>query len=550
LSADLLVGAPPRRRGAPGDAVVVAYAGRRALRSAVVWGYVFGVTVASSAYTYDRIYRTPAERERLAATFGANHAAAALFGPAPKLATVAGFTAFKVSMTLSVVGAVWGLLTGTRLLRGDEDAGRWELLVSGATTRGRAVASVVCGLGVAAAALWAITAVIAAVVGRLHAVRFSVAASLYLALALVASAVMFLAVGAVASQLAPTRRRAAGVAAAALGVSYGLRMVGDAGVGAHWLVWVSPLGWVEELRPLTDPRPLALVPVAVFTGALVLLAVALAARRDLGASTFAARTRRTPHLRLLTGPGALTLRLTGPSVLSWVVGTSLAGLLMGVVAKAAGSTITGSSVEQVFTRLGSPGTGAATFLGVGFTILGMVLAFEAGAQVAAARGEEAEGRLSHLLVAAVTRRRWLAARLGTATLAVVASGLAAGLLIRAGTAAQGGGPSLPALLAAGVNAAAPAVFLVGVGALGLGVRPRVAVAGLYVVLGWSALVELVGGFLATNRWLLDTSLFHQVAAAPAVAPVWRTDAVLCALGLLGMVAGAASFARRDLAQDA
>ncbi len=40
-------------------------------------------------------------------------------------------------MFLMVLGAVWGLLTATRLLRGEEDAGRWELLLAGQTTRER-----------------------------------------------------------------------------------------------------------------------------------------------------------------------------------------------------------------------------------------------------------------------------------------------------------------------------------------------------------------------------------------------------------------------------
>ena len=70
---------------------------------------------------------------------------------------------------------------------------------------------------------------------------------------------MFLAVGAFTSQLAGTRRQAASYAASFLGVSYAVRMIADAGVGLHALIWVSPLGWVEELRPLTAPHPLALL---------------------------------------------------------------------------------------------------------------------------------------------------------------------------------------------------------------------------------------------------------------------------------------------------
>ena len=44
-------------------------------------------------------------------------------------------------MILSVIGGVWALLTATRLLRGEEEEGRWELLLTGQTTRLRAAAS-------------------------------------------------------------------------------------------------------------------------------------------------------------------------------------------------------------------------------------------------------------------------------------------------------------------------------------------------------------------------------------------------------------------------
>ena len=513
----------------------------------MLWGYVFGVTVASSAYTYDRIYPTAADRASLARTFGANHAAAALFGPAPRLDTVAGFTAFKASMTLMVVGAAWGLLTGTRLLRGDEDAGRWEILLGGATTRRGAVAQVLAGLGAAALALWAVTGLLTAVVGRLASVRFDVSASLYLALALVATAVMFLAVGAVTSQLAATRRQAAGYAAAVLGASYGLRMVGDAGTGAHWLVWVSPLGWVEELRPLTGPRPWALLPIGAFSAAVALAAVWLGGRRDLGSSTFPGRSSRPARLALLSGPTAFTLRLSGPPALWWAGGTVATGLLMGAVAKSAGATMAGSSVQQVFSRLGARGSGTATFLAVAFSILAMVVAFEAASLVGAARAEEAEGRLDHLVSGAVRRARWFLGRFAVAGAALAASAVTAGVAVWVGTASQGPGPGAGTAVAAGVNAAVPAVFLLGVGALGLGLRPRLATAGVYVVLGWSALVELLGGFFSQSRWLLDTSVFHQLAGAPSVAPAWGTDAVVAGLGLAALAVGCACFVRRDLA---
>jgi ABC-2 type transport system permease protein len=59
---------------------------------------------------------------------------------------VAGYTAYHVIGVLGIIGAVWGLLAATRLLRGEEEAGRWELLLAGRTTRRRAAAAAIAGL--------------------------------------------------------------------------------------------------------------------------------------------------------------------------------------------------------------------------------------------------------------------------------------------------------------------------------------------------------------------------------------------------------------------
>ena len=126
--------------------VVAWLTARKSVRSGVIWGYIFGIAIASSAVSYTRIYKTPAQRDALAAAYGSNKATSALFGPAPQLQTVAGFTVFKISMTLMILGAVWGLLTSTRLLRGEEDNGRWELLLAGQTTRRGAAVQALGGL--------------------------------------------------------------------------------------------------------------------------------------------------------------------------------------------------------------------------------------------------------------------------------------------------------------------------------------------------------------------------------------------------------------------
>lgn len=536
----------PARATRSASPVILGHTARAAVRSAVLWGYVFGVAVVSSAWSYSSLYKTPAQRHQLAVTFGHNQATVALFGPAPDLQTVGGFTVFKVSMTLMIVGGVWGLLTGSRLMRGEEDAGRWDLLLLGPSTRRGATAQALGGLAAATAVLWLLTALITAVGGLSARVGVGFGAALFLALALVSSAAMFLAVAAVTSQLAPTRRQAAGYGALVLGLSYALRMIGDAGVGLHALTWLSPLGWVEQLAPLTGDHPAPLALIAGFTALAAGTAVYLAGQRDVGAGLLPDRPPRRARLRLLASPFGLGVRLIRGTAAAWITALVVFGLLFGLVAKGAGETLSGSSVQQVFDKLGATGGGLDAYLGVVFLMVAVLLGFAAAGQVTAARTEEAEGRLDHLLVRPVSRVGWLGGRLVLTVALVGVGGVTAGFCVWLGAQTQHATAGIGTLVAAGANAATPAVFLLGVGALLIGCWPRVATPGVYVVLGWSLLVTLIGGIGATSHWVLDTSVFHHVTSAPAVPPDWGADAVTAAIGVAAAVVGAFAFRRRDL----
>jgi ABC-2 type transport system permease protein len=102
------------------------------------------------------------------------------------------------------------------------------------------------------------------------------------------------------------------------------------------------------------------------------------------------------------------------------------------------------------------------------------------------------------------------------------------------------------LLAAGLNATAPALFVLGVGALVLGVRPRLASAVAYGIVAWSFLVNLVGSVIKGQDWIRDSSLFAHIKLAPSVNPDWGSVAIMVLLGVGAAVVGALAFARRDI----
>jgi ABC-2 type transport system permease protein len=536
--------APVRAAGSP-RTVVAAFNTRKAVRSGVLWGSIFGIAIASSEVSYVKLYKTAVQRQALAATYGTSKAASALFGPAPQLQTVSGFTVFKISMTLMVLGAVWGLLTSTRLLRGEEDSGRWDLLLCGQTTRRGATAQVIVGLGVGLGTLWAVTAIITVLSGLQSSVRISAGASLYFSLTMVATAAMFLAVGALTSQLAATRRQAASFAAVFLGISYGIRLIADAGVGLHGLIWASPLGWVEELSPLTAPQPLAFLPIAAFTVAVGSLAVHLAGRRDVGASIVADRDRGGVHLGLLYGPSGLAIRLLRARVTGWWVAIGLSAFLYGFIAKSTGATVSGS-VKEVLSKLGANGNGAAAVFGLCFLLEAILIGFVAAGQVTAVRSEESDGTLDNFLVRPVSRSTWLGGRLLVALVVLVLSGIFAGVLGWLGAASQHTGLSFTSLLEAGINLVPPAIVILGIGVLTFGIRPRATSIVVYTVLGWSLLIVIVGGFGTVGHWVLDTSVFHHMASAPGVPPNWEANGIMTAVGVAAALVGGLAVRRRDL----
>ncbi|MCA1842082.1 MAG: hypothetical protein LC792_02620, partial [Actinobacteria bacterium] len=368
------------------------------------------------------VSREPSLEELFLAHYGA------VEGEASADDTVAGYTAYKTLFTLIVLGAIWGLLLSTRLLRGEEDAGRWELLLAGRTTRAGATRQVVAALGAGLFALWLPTAVLAAAGGRSSTVGIGVGASVFFATAAVAAAAMFMAVGVLASQLVATRRGANLLGAGLLAGSYLIRMAADSDPTIGWLRWASPIGWIEELRPLTGSHWPAFLPVVALIAGAVISAVRIAERRDLGSSVFAERATPEPHTGLLGSPSGLTLRLTWPQIATWTGALATTGLVLGLVTQSAGDSLQGSpTLERVITRLGATGRGAVTYLGFTFVAAGLGL--------------------------------------------VVGASLLTGIAAWVGAATQHAAVGFFDLAEAGLNVPPPAVFVLGIGALVYGLWP-------------------------------------------------------------------------------
>jgi ABC-2 type transport system permease protein len=532
---------------------VARFVGVRAVRLGAIAGVALGIYVYATAAGFRLIAPTTAQRVEVLNNLAASTGLKVLLGQAARITSAAGFIDWRVTGVAAIVGPVCWLIVATRTLRGEEASGRWELVLAGQTTPGRATSSALAGLGAGLLAMYLAVALLTIWSGASPGVHVGAGRALLFGLAVIAPAAEFLAIGAVASQVMPTRARAAALAAGTFGAAFLLRAAGDAAGSAHFLAYVSPLGWVEQLHILGRPQPLWLVPIGGLIAAGVWLTLFLATRRDLGASLVADTDAAEPRLALLGSPMGIAVRLSWQAAMRWLAAVIVAGVLYGALARSAGQAFaTSGRLRRLSGDLahaaapGLVGTGARVYASIIFLLLATLLMAFAASAVGKLREDEAEGYLDNLVVRVVSRQCWLAGRAALMLAVIVKAALLGAIAFWVAAAAEHTGLSLGQLAQAGLNSAAPAVALAGLGILLLGFAPRLVTAACWAIIAWAFMLDLLGEVIPVNHWIMDTSLLQHVALAPAVSPDWRICATYLALGAAGAMLGGWRFTRRDL----
>jgi len=518
---------------------------RRFLRDArtrtVAFAYLFAIYAYIQPSGYRSAYPAVSDRLDFARSFAGNDALRLFYGYPYDVVTVGGYSAWRVGGTLTIAAAFFGLLGAVRALRAQEDTGRMELVLAGVVGRRRAFLSAMAAIALGTVLLW-----FAQLVGFL-AGGLPLGESAYLALATSSVTPVFIGVGAVTSQLAPSRRLALELGSAFVALALLLRVVADTSTGAGWLRWLTPMGWAELMRPFTGPRPLVLVLPFLASTLLLAVAVRVGSRRDVGTGMLRSRDTAEPRLRLLSTPTGQSLRSQRGSYLVWLSSLGVFAFILGMVSTSISSAGISQSMRSEIKKLGAGSiTTPSGYLSFVFIFFVLALSMFVCAQLSAVREEESAERLETLLSLAVGRTRWLGGRLLLTAAAATALGLATGLLTWAGAASQGARTSLPDLLGAGLNSLPVALLFLGISALGFALIPRAGAGISYGLLAVAFIWQLVGNLLGASRLLLDFSPFHHVGLVPAQSFKAGPAAVMLLAGAAMCAAALWVFARRDL----
>ena len=537
-------GDAPEARGRQRAHTLVALT-RRAFLDArtrsVAFAYVFVVYAYLQPAGYHSAYPTVAERAAFAHAFAGNAALRLFYGYPFDVLTVRGYSAWRVGGSLALVAAVFGVLAAVRALRTEEESGRAELVLAGAVGRAAVFQAATGALAGGAALLW-LAEFVGFVFGGLPA-----AGSAYLALATVSVVPVFAGAGALASQLAPTRRGALALSSGFVVVCWLLRVVGDTWAGGGWLRWATPLGWAEELRPFTGPRPWVLVLLLGSSVLLLALSARIAARRDIGVGLLPTRESAPPRMGLLSSATALSLRSEAGTLLAWVLGVAAFSAILGMVSTSVSTAGISKNFQHDLAKLGVGSiTTPSGYLAFVFVVFILALSLFSCSQIGACRQDESEQRLETLLAQPVGRHSWLGGRLLVGAATAGALSLLTGLVTWAGASSQGVNVSLPRMLEAGANCLPVALLFLGLSSLAFAVLPRASAGISYGLVGAAFLWYLVGSLLSVPRWLVDVTPFVHVGLVPAQAFRVVSAAVMVAIGVASVGVALTVFRRRDL----
>jgi len=533
------------------------------------WGLGMGVLAPMIFAGVSRVFaNSPRTRaEMLALT---RNPAMRLFAEPVDVLTPGGYATWRLSLVLPLV-AIWALLTVSRTLRGEEEHGALDLLLSVPRSRVRIAAEKVAAVAVSLLLIGALIALSAFAGAAATGVDLGAGRAALFGLNTTLFALVFGALALIVSQFTHEARTAAGITGILLGLSFVLTSAGRVLSGGEWIGRLSPLHYFERNKPLVAGHAIdwsAMVLMAAAALILTAVGVVLFLRRDIGAPAalpvLRPTPRRAPHGVPLRAWSLRSLFVRSASTaarpaLWWGAAVGCYTMLLTALLRQLQSDLSDligditrsnpmyAALIARFTR-GGDVTINMGLLNLVFTLLVVVVAAFAVTTASRWANDEEAGRLDLVLGTPHPRRRVILTHFGAASLAMtmVAASIFAGAVIAA------------AVVGMPLDRGRVAQAAIGMVPVGL----VVASAG-YLLSGWlraravtGILIALViASFLDTLlarvfQWpdlLLQLSIFEHYGA-PLVEGL-RPPRVA---GLLGVAAAALTlatvrFARKDIA---
>ncbi|MFS8630847.1 MAG: PglZ domain-containing protein, partial [Bacillales bacterium] len=278
---------------------------------------------------YPSLYKDEASRLAASMTME-NPAMIAMLGPGYEteayLASPGPFFANEMLLFTAIAAAIMNILLVSQSTRGDEEAGRLEIVQArsvGKVAYTNAVMIIIFGANVLLSLLIGIG------IGLLQIEGMDWQSTMLFGSVLGLTGLVFGAMTLVIAQLVESARSVTMFSLMVLILSYLIRAIGD--VNYEWLSYASPLGWTVRTKVFADDDWLPVIVLSVLTVFFGLLALYLHAKRDIGSGYFTPRKGRSHASKLLLTPFGFHLWMQKTNIAAWTLAIFVLSWSMGFV---------------------------------------------------------------------------------------------------------------------------------------------------------------------------------------------------------------------------
>ncbi len=538
----------------------------RDYRVAIIgWGVGMGLTIVSPMASVATLISTPQQRAALASL-----AAQFAWNADPvKADTVGGYAVFKIGIFV-FIACIWPLLAASRMLRGEEDRGSLDILLSAPRSRVTIALQKVAAMWTALLLIGLISGVLAYLGGVGFKADFTLADGLLWGLDLSLICMVFGGIALLISQFTHERGPASGVTGSLLLVFIVVDMVHRVIPGTDWLSRLSPMYYYNLSKPLIPSYGTSWGGLLVLLGLAVALtggAIWLFIRRDVGDVVqlpWNLRLSRTsnPSKALPVGDWSLrsiytrSLGMIATATFWWTVGFAAFAAWMVVAVHQLADKMNalfnsaGSSVAvQILHNIGGGATGLnGLLLGAMFELMPVLLMAFAVTQVNRWSADEDEGRLEMVLAAPQPRAAVLLGRFAALATATVVVGVVT--LATAWVASSIGGVALDStnLAEATLGMIPLGLLIAAIGYLASGWLRTAADTGLvsFVLAAWF-FISFVGPDLKWPETTLRLSAFYYYGTPLLHGLQFGNIAVVVVVAAGALALATLRFMRKDIA---
>ncbi|HEY0753132.1 MAG TPA: ABC transporter permease subunit [Ktedonobacteraceae bacterium] len=412
----------------------------REFRVAILgWGAGMGLLLYAVLAAFPSLVETPQARASLVSLSGSF----AWFGAPVAVDTAGGYATFKYGLTLLVV-AIWPLLACSRLLRGEEERGSLDALLSLPRGRGRVALEKLAAIWTALLGMGLLMGLLAFAGGTRVSAGFSLADALLFGLNVALICGVFGSIALLLSQFTQERGAAAGWTGGLLLIFTVLDMVHRVIPNTEWLSQLSPVYYYNLSKPLVPgygTNPGAMLILLALCILLSGAALWLFARRDIGGKValpgFLHLPERSVRPERALPVNAWSLRSVYARSLGMII-VSTCWWTLGIAGFAAWIVIivrqtedqlkvlySGSPLlKDVITKVGGGDIATnATLLSTLFFLLPLLTMAFAVTQASRWSADEEEGRQELILATPQSRLTVLLARFGALTTATIFIGV-------------------------------------------------------------------------------------------------------------------------------